>query len=319
LTGILGPKSDSDASKRLATVPTSSAANLGNFAPGALVYAYLSLDAKSLDRLMGMNLRMLSGGKPTPGMDKALAEFHNLGRIETLGSFTFGGGIQALTDSTVADPKKYIAANQAMLEAMKGGDAQQSIYKELKVEPEAKTYEGMTFTHITATLDMDNLAKLAGNNPAQAEAMKSMFGGESLSYWYGTDGKRVLQVTTPKWEDAKAQIDSYLKGSGGIGSTASYKAVRSQLPDQDSVLVLVSAQGLCQMFATQFAAMTKNPNLKVPEGLPKEPALLGFSLTPRASAGYEFHLVVPSDVGSVIEKGLVPLFQGLAGAANPNP
>ena len=52
--------------------------------------------------------------------------------------------------------------------------------------------------------------------------------------------------------------------------------------------------------------------------MPKEPAFLGVSLTPQPSEGYEFHLVIPSPVGTVIAKGVVPIFQGLAApGANP--
>ncbi|MEJ7680224.1 MAG: hypothetical protein WKG06_20690 [Segetibacter sp.] len=179
----------------------------------------------------------------------------------------------------------------------------------------SETHRGFTFNHAVAKIDLDKLEKLGGNNPAGATTMKSMFGGDSLSYWLGTDGKRVIQVMTPTWDDAKARIDAFLDGDAGIGTTPSYKAVRSLLPEQVSLLMLVNAQGLVRMFASQFAATLNQPDLKPPGDLPKEPALLGFSLTPRRPTGYEFHLVLPSRVGSVLEKGLVPLFQGMRGQA----
>jgi hypothetical protein len=318
LAGILTVKADSDAAKRIATAPTSSASNLANFAAGALAYLYMNLDAKTFDQLQGMSLRMLqAGGKPTPELERAMAQLHGLGRIETIGSVSMAGGMRVLNDIKVPDPKKYIAANQAMLQAMKGGEGQLNFYKDLKIEPDAKTYEDLTFTHIVATLDLDKLAQLSGNNPAGAASIKAMFGGDLLSYWYGTDGKRLLQVITPTWDDAKAQIDAYLKGGAGIGATPGFQAVRSRLPERASLLAMLSAQGLVQMFAAQFAATFNNPNLKVPGDLPKEPALVGFSLTPQPPAGYEFHLVVPSPVGTVIDKGMVPLFQGLQ-AGNVN-
>ena len=62
--------------------------------------------------------------------------------------------------------------------------------------------------------------------------------------WLGTDGHRVLQVTARTWKDARAQIDSFLKGNAGIGRIAGYKNVRSRLPEQASILALVSGQGL---------------------------------------------------------------------------
>ena len=36
-----------------------------------------------------------------------------------------------------------------------------------------------------------------------------------------------------------AQIDAYLKGDGGIGAAPGYKSVRSRLPEQTSLLIIV--------------------------------------------------------------------------------
>ena len=167
------------------------------------------------------------------------------------------------------------------------------------------------------TLDFEKMAQLNPNNPSATAAMKSMFGGETMSSWLGTDGKQVFQVTAPAWDDVKAQVDTFLKGDAGIGSLAGYKSVRSRLPDQASFLMLASAQGLVRMFATQLASTLNKPDLKAPADLPGEPVLFGGSLTPRPPSGYEFHLVVPSQVGPIFEKGLVPLFQGIQGQGQP--
>jgi hypothetical protein len=212
----------------------------------------------------------------------------------------------------VSDPKKYLAASEAVLRAMKGTEGQSSFFKDVKVEPDVQTYQGLTFTRIVATLDLGKLAQLGGNNPAQGEAMKSLFGGGTATYWYGTDGKkRLLQVMAPSWEAVKAQIDGYLKGEPGIGASRGFKAIRSELPEQTSLLVLFEAQSFVKMIVSQLAATLKNPDLKVPDDLSKEPVFLGGSITPRPPLGYEFHLVIPSTVGTVIDKGLMPLIQKL--------
>jgi hypothetical protein len=63
-----------------------------------------------------------------------------------------------------------------------------------------------------------------------------------------------------------------------------------------------------------MATATRNADLKLPADLPKEPTYVGMSSTYHPSGGYEFHLVVPSAVGTVIAKSI----QGLAGVrANP--
>lgn len=224
-----------------------------------------------------------------------------------------------VNDVSVSDPKKFLDATLAMLRAMKGGEGQLNFFKDVKVEPDVQTYQGLTFTKIVASLDLDKLAQIGGNNPAQVEAMKSMFGGDTLTYWYGTDGKnRLLQVMAPTWEAVKVQVGSYLKGETGIGSSPGYKAVRAEMPDRASLFVLFDTQSLVKMMVSQLATTLKNPDLKVPDTLPKDPAFLGGSIAPRPPLGFEFHLVIPSSVGAVIEKGLLPVFQSLqAGAANP--
>jgi hypothetical protein len=55
--------------------------------------------------------------------------------------------------------------------------------------------------------------------------------------------------------------------------------------------------------------------LQVPADMPKEPAMLGGSLS-ATPAGYRFDFVLPSTVGPVVEKGMVPMIQGLQGQVN---
>jgi hypothetical protein len=281
----------------------------------------MDLESRTFERLMGMNLRMLTAGKPSPELEKAMAEFHGLGRIESIGSISFGKGMSLFSDISISDPQKYVSASEAMLRAMKGGGAM-NIYKDVKVDRDIESYRGMKFTRVVATIDLDKLGQVGGNNPAQLESMKSMlqsmYNGDTLTYWYGSDGKRLLQVMAPTWESVKSQIDGYMNKEDGIGKTPAFKAVRSELPEQGSLLVMIESQSIARWYAGLFAAMFKNPNLKVGDDIPKEPAFLGASLTPRPPVGFEFHLVIPSSVGAVVDKGLMPIFRGLqAPGANP--
>jgi hypothetical protein len=200
---------------------------------------------------------------------------------------------------------------------MKGGEGLAGVYKDLKIESNVGTHRGVTFNHVIATIDLEKLTQLSPNNPATAAAMKSMFGGETLHSWFGTDGKRVFQITEPAWPGVKARIDAFLDGHARIGESRGFQSVRSQLPEQASLLVILSSQGVVRMFANQLAATLNKPELKAPQDLPKEDVFLGASLTPRRPAGYEFHLVIPSQAGPIFEKGLVPLFQSIKPPDNP--
>jgi hypothetical protein len=315
LAGFLKVKPDSDAAKAIADVRTGEIGVIGHLPPGGMAYTYMNVGAKTFDRLEGMSLKMIAGaGKPSPAMEKAMAEFHGLGRIESLGSVSMDKGMRSINDIKTDDPKKLIEKSLDLMRAMGGASGPEGLYKEIKVDPAAQTRDGMTFTHVAATINMDKLAELSGNNPAQVETMKSMFGDGRMNVWFGTDGKRLLKVVAPRWDEAGALIDAYLKGGGGIGQTAGFKTVLTELPSRASFLLLFNTQDLVRMTATQFAAITKNADLKAPEDVPKEPAYLGVALTPRASEGFEFHLVVPSPVGTVVSKGLIPIIQALSGA-----
>ena len=318
LAGVLTVKPDTALAKAGAQAASGTAADLAGLPPDASFYVYMNMEASTVHRLQGMSMRLMNpGGKPTPDQAKALALLDEVGRLATVGSVTFDGGMRGMNVTHVADPKKYIAACQANIQALKGGDAPSHVYKDVKIESDVENYQGLTFSHVLVTLDFDKLAQVNPNNPGGAAAVKSMFGGETMNSWLGTDGQRVFQVTAPTWNDVKAQIDTFLRGNAGIGTVAGFKSVRSRLPEQANLVVLVSAQGLVRMFATQFAATLNKPDLKAPGDLPKEPVLFGVSLTPRSPSGYEFHLVVPSQVGPIFEKGLVPLFQSIVPPSKP--
>ena len=318
LASVLTVKPDSTLAKAAAGAATGTGADLSALPPDSSFYMYMNMDATTVDWLQGMSIRMMNpGGKPTPEQAKAQALLGELGRVETIGGLTFSGGMRGINVMHVSDPKKYIAAGLANLQSLKGGDGLSGVYKDLKIESDIETYRGFTFSHIAATIDFEKLMQFSPNNPAAATAMKSMFGGETLNSWLGTDGKQVVQVTAPSWADVKAQVDTYLKGTAGIGTAPGFKYVRSHLPEQASLLALISGQGLVRMFASQLAATLNNPDLKAPTDLPREPVFLGVSLTPSRPSGYEFHLVVPSQLGPIFEKGLVPIFQSIKPPGNP--
>ncbi len=315
LGGVLTVKPDTALAKASGKAASGTAGDLAGLPPDASFYVYMNMDASTVDLLQGMSARMMNpGGKPTPEQAKALGLFGEVGRVETVGSLTFNGGIRGMNVTHVADPKKYLTACKANIQALKGGEGPSSLYKDIKVESDVEHYQGLTFSRIIMTLDFDKFARLNPNNPSTAAAMKSMFGSDTISSWLGTDGKRMFQVTAPAWNDVKAQVDSFLKGESGVGTMASFKNVRKLLPEQANLVALVSAQGLVRMFATQLAATLNKPDLKAPGDLPKEPVFFGVSLTPRPPSGYEFHLVVPSQIGPIFEKGLVPVFQAIAPA-----
>lgn len=307
----LDAKPDSDLAKSVAAQELGSD-DLGNFPADSVFYVSVNMDAKDLESWQSLSFGTLSpGGTLSPEMKKALESYRTLGRIRTSGSASFVKGMRGFNVVNTSDPKAYVDMTNKMIKSMQGGDNPLNLYKDVKVEPNAQTYQGVSFAHVVGTMDVDKLEKLAGGNQAGggAAGVKAMFQDGRFEYWIGSDDKRVFQLMTPDWEQGKAQLETFLKGDHRINTVPGFRAVRSALADQASVLMIANAQGLVRMIASQFGANLNRPELKEPAGLPAEPAFLGFSLTPRQPAGFEFHFALPSSVVPVLENGLIPLIQ----------
>jgi hypothetical protein len=315
VSGTITVKADSKVVKSIAGIQTSDAASLGKLPADSAYYVYMNVDAKTFQSFQVMALQMMSpGGKISPELEATIAK--ERGRIETVASVTFSKGIKTFDVTNLTDPKSFVDAFNSMMKLMQAADSPLNVYKEIKSTPNAETYRGFTFTRIEMTFDFDKFAKLIPNNPAGVEGMKAMYGGDKMTTWLGVSDTQMIKVNAPTWSDAKAQIDSYYKGEDGVGSTAGFKATRAKLPKQANMLALISAQGMVRQLTAQMSMMMPNAP-KQPADMPKEPVFMGFSLTPAAPNGFEFHLVVPSTVGPVFEKGLVPVISGLRPPGNP--
>ncbi len=294
------PAADAKAAEAVGTV----SADLAKLDPGAAFYMYMNMPADVIQSWQNLSLRMLSpAGKPTPELAKAMERFKAVGKVETIGSAAMADGMRTFNVSTAKDPKALVEASEAMLQAMKDTNSPYNVYKDVKVERDAKKHGGMSFTRVTAEFDMDKIAKL-GQGGGNADQIKAILGGDSMSYWIGADGQRVIQVTAPTWEEAEARLDRFDKGESTVGALAGFQQVRSELADRASLLMIVSGQGLARMLAAQMAATMKRPELKDPAGLPAEPAFFGGSLTPAGPGGYDFRISLPSAMGPIVEKAM---------------
>lgn len=311
LLGALSVKPGPDVAKAIASGRAGSAQELGRMPADAAFFVSMNMDGKALAE-QGQSLWMGMLESMAPGsaeLKRAREQFRDLGPIEAVGAGTLVKGMRGLNVYKVGDPKAYLAATRAMMRALKPGPGSVSFYKDITIEEGVQTHRGFRFDHMVATFDRD---KLAAQNPGGAGFQDSL--GDSMKSWLGTDGQRMIQVMAPSWDDAKAQLDAFLDGKATIGATAGYKSLRSRLPEQSSMLMIMGAQGLVRMIAAQLQAAAgagKDAKPAPADALAGEPALFGFSLTPRPPATYEFHLVVPTRVGPIFEKGLVPLFQDL--------
>jgi hypothetical protein len=149
-----------------------------------------------------------------------------------------------------------------------------------------------------------------------AGMIKAMFGPDaSMTSYFGTDGTRLISVSAKSLDEAKQKIDAIIEGTAGIGASPGFQALRERLPKETNVLMAMSAQGLVRMVGQMIGTMTGGEPIAPPADMPKELAFLGGSIGFYPS-GYRFDFVLPTSVGPVVEKGLMPIFEGLQGQVN---
>lgn len=301
--GVTNVKAGSAAAKKLAGLKAGAGEALGSLPEDASFYVYSNVDPAAFEQLQKMSTPFLSkAGKPSPALEKAMQAQRDAGPRDSTGAVSFTkGGLRAISLVTFDDPKKAAEAAGAAADANKADLP--DIVKDIKVEPAAQKYKGFTLASTKVTLDPQKLDALSPNSNGVAKSVL----GETISTWSGTDGKRFLSVTAPDWDAAKEQIDTVLGGKGGLGQVSSFKAIRERLPKQVGSIFLVSAQALIRQGLAQYAvAQPDSPAAKVKLDLPKTTAFLGGATTPTAK-GVQFKFLLPSDVGPVIEKGILPL------------
>ncbi len=310
LSGLATPKAGTAAAKRLATAKVSDAAKLAGLPGDGLLYTYLNIDPESVAALQSLGGGGFGPAPDSPEAKKAIEALKAAGRSENYSVMSFNGSMNVSGLSYPADAKAMVAA---MVTGAEGGKSSPMV-KAVKVTKDAKTYKGIAFSSSAVTIDLEKLAEAQAGNPAAADAVKKMFGGDTLTTWYGTDGKAVLSVVAPTWEAAQPKLDVLLSGTGGIGGDAGFKAARGQLPEQVSALMLVNAQQVVKSLAGLIGTFTGG-EIPVPADMPKEPAYFGGSLA-GSPAGTRFDFVLPSRVGPVLEKGLAPMIMSLQGQIN---
>ena len=317
LGGELTLKPDSKAAQGLNPALNGDPAGLGKLPAQGTYFVYLNINPEVFSQFQNMGLSMIgAGGKPSPELEKALQLHREAGRIETVGMTRMDNGMRSLNIMTAQNPEKLQEAQLTSLRAMKSakGTPAAELIKDVSVQEASQKYQNISFDQIKVQFDLDAFAKLQPA-PGGGDMLKSMFGGDTMTTWIGRDGPRVVSVSAPDWNAAKALLDAYYEGQETLRDTAAYQVIQQKLPAKATALALVSAQGIVRQLAEQFAAMLQNPELKPPADMPKETALMGGALG-ISSKGYQFQVVVPSDVGPVFEKGLVPIFRSLQGQVN---
>ncbi len=319
--GLTAVKPGSDAAKMVAQARPGNGELLGRLPADSAFFMYSSVSPASFDRFQKLAASFMpGGGTGSPEQEKAMALAKQAGPKEVTAAANFGkGGSQSIGLSTYADPAKAVEATIAGIAALKSGKAAlPDMIKDITVTRDAETYKGFTFAKSQVTYDQDKMKAMAGKTPANPngpspDAMRALM-GDGVTTWVGTDGKTVLQVSAPDWNQAKARIDAVLAGgSSSLGQASNYQALRNALPKQFGTLILVNAQALITQGLASFGTlMPDSPVGKTQLNLPAEPAFFGGTVTPVAK-GFQFQFLLPSSVGPVVEQAVGPIFQAVQG------
>ena len=327
LSGKLTMEEDFKPLQRVADEGDEPAVELAKLPKGAAYYAFEIVDPETLNWSALPTAEDVEEYVPelaeimsSPEFKTAKEEFQAAGRMTSTASFGFGEKANGVCVLKPENVESLVKAARSAVVAAKGADL--SLFKEISTEMEAEEYEGYTFDKVTATYDFEAFlneaqtraaaaAEKAGveakNNADPAEAAKVLerIVGESTTIWFGSNGEQVVSIVGEDWDQAKAQIDTYLAGDQGIGSTESYKTVRAALPERVSSLFLVDVQTATRQVIAEVREGAQDESIKAPASMPDNPALIGVAVVAE-EGGLRFKGIIPSEVGPVIEKGIVP-------------
>ena len=125
----------------------------------------------------------------------------------------------------------------------------------------------------------------------------------------------MISVTAKTVEDIRKKIDLLDQQGTGIGITPGFQTLRKRLPERTNAIMALNAQKLVAMIGHILGTATGGAPIAPPADMPTDLALIGGAFTTNPT-GYRVDLVIPSNVGPVLERGLTPIVQGLQGQIN---
>lgn len=278
-------------------------------------YFVFNANAGALASLQEMGMSMWFGrdADAPPEFERAIEAMGAAGPVRMAGTSSFDDGLRQAYLVELDDPEAYVSSALDLYRAMDAAEGQVGrVMKAVEITPGAETYDDVSMTRVVMTFDLE---AMSGGPQAPAEsvaAIRSIFGGDSITTWVGAKDRYSVFVNAPDWPTARGLIDRIREAEGAVGESDSYRAVRPKLPEQVSALVMVNVRGLVDQFSSMFSAMFDR-EIEPPADLPDGPALVGVTVV-SSEDGLHLDAFVPSPVGRVIEHGLLPLFRQLDGA-----
>jgi hypothetical protein len=290
---------------------------LGTLPAGQAVYSGSNLNLGSSEAAGVMAGGFTADDEDAPAKETLAGLLKDLrssdhGLVLTAGNMLAAGGLEALSSKEAA---KIVDARLKILKALTatGSFANVPLKGKPDIKENAEKVGGFSLHAATVKYDFDKAtAELpAETRDATRASMKRALGGDEARFWFGTDGKTVLQVTGPDWSVAKALAEGYLSGGTGIGKDEAFQFTRKQLPAEASMLAVLdagrTAHSLLGLLRDTAGAVPGLPvqltDVKAPTG---KAAYIGAAVVLTTGHG-SFELFVPATAVAQIRALIEPL------------
>jgi hypothetical protein len=289
---------DSKTGRTLKTFHRDDFKSLARMPTHQLIYAGMDVDGKAWQQFMPWMYGVMGGKDSSEDMKAALKELADVKPQSSVmaSNIPIGG----LAVWQYADPARAADAQLKLLQSFGSGSSFSMM--QFKDKPEIKanerTYRDFKLNFAKFTWDLDKMAeRIPGGGERALESMKKMM-GEAISTWFGTDGKRYVQVTAKDWAQAKHILDAYLDGKNTIGAAPAYAEVRKHLPAQSTLLVLIDLPRYVGSIMSMFRG--QDTEAPAPSG---KPTYLGLAVTLRPELG-SLEIWVPASAVGEVRKAL---------------
>jgi hypothetical protein len=226
---------------------------------------------------------------------------------------------QSITVTSYKNPEKAATAQVKLYEGLTaGGKFSTIVLKEKpKVTYKAATLRDFTFAEVRVAFDFAATVEAIpepGREFALNQYKRVM--KERTTYWIGTDGKSVVQLTAKDWDSARKLLEDYLDGKGTVGSDPGFHLTRKNLPVDASMLNLLETTQVVTMLVDQAKMVGQMipgggfPQIGNVKPLKGEATYIGMALTLKPQVATA-DLFVPGTAMNVMAKMISPLFKNV--------
>lgn len=300
--GVVTFKPDSTAGKLLAGEAPTPLAKLGELPAGQALYTASRFGPEVMAIARKLNREFVAAD----GDDRSAANIDRLAGLMAGGKVSAGGigdGGPSVTVFEPPDPAKLVEAQLKVYRSL--GDGASYLNVRLKGRPSVQEgdqkFQGFTLHRAGLALDFEATAANvpdANLREATVQSMKRLV-AEKPTVWFGTDGRRYVQVGGKDWDAARTLLADHLAGNNPVARDEAFNRTRGQLPAEATMIAVADSARAVSTFGRYakgvMDALPGFPGADLPEFAPPPdapPAYIGVALVLKPASA-EFAVAVP--------------------------